>query len=114
MFGFLSEMFNNTYETRKVTDSYEKDGVFVDTCLVNNSSQPYETAVSHPNYNDDKLIIVQMYDTEEQAQKGHKKWIKKMTAKELPKAIKDVSTSDVIDFARVLGVDLNEIYRKTE
>lgn len=113
MFGFLNEIFNNTHETRKVADSYEKDGVFVDTCSVNDSSQPYETAVSHPNYNNDKLIIVQLYDTKEQAQKGHKKWIKKMTAKKLPKAIKDISTSDVIDFARGLGVDLNEIYPKT-
>ena len=112
MFGFLEEMINNTHDERKVA-TYEKDGVFVDTCAVNDSEQPYETAVSHPSYNDDKLIIVQMYDTKEQAQKGHKKWVKKMTTKELPKAIKDVSTSDVVDFAKALGVDLNEIYPST-
>ena len=51
-----------------------------------------------------------MYDTKEAAQKGHNKWVKKMTAKELPKAIKDVSTAGVIKLADALGVDLNEIY----
>lgn len=108
-FEFLNELVNNTHEERKVA-RYEKNGLFIDTCAVNDSSQPYETAVAHPNYNNDELIIVQRYDTKEQARKGHDKWVKKMTAKELPKAIKDVSTSDVVEFAHALGIDLNEIY----
>jgi len=109
MFGFLDEMMNNTYEQRKIA-RYEKDGIFVDTCAVGDSEQPYETAIEHPKYNNGVMIIVQMYDTKEQAKKGHNKWVKKMTAQNLPKAIKDVSTCDVVEFSRILGIDLNEIY----
>ena len=112
MFEFLNELANNTHEQRKVA-RYEKDGVFIDTCAVNDSDQPFETAIEHPKFNDGVMIIVQLYDTKEQAQKGHNKWVKKMTAKELPKAIKDVSTSDVIKFADALGVDLNDIHSQT-
>lgn len=107
MFEFMEDFGN--HDERKI-DSYDENGVFVDTCAVSDSEQPYETAVSHPSYNDDELIIVQLYNTKEAAQKGHDKWVKKMTAKELPKAIKDVSTAGVIKFAAVFGVDLNEIH----
>jgi len=113
MFEFFNEMLNNTYEQRQVA-RYEKDGVFVDTCAVNDSDQPFETAIEHPKYNDGKMIVVQMYDTKEQAQKGHDKWVEKMTSKELPKAIKNVGTADIVKFAGALGFDLNEIYRKID
>lgn len=112
MFGFLKETIANTYDKRKVA-RYEKDGVFVDTCAVTDSKQPYETAISHPNYNNDKLVIVEMYDTIEEAKKGHEEWVKRMTAKELPKSLKDVSTSDVVEFGHALGIDLNEEYIST-
>lgn len=111
MFGFLEEMMANTYENRKVA-RYEKDDVFVDTCRITDSEQPYETAVAHPKYNDNKIVIVEMYNTEEEAKRGHSKWVKKMTSKKLPKTLKDVSTSDVVEFAQVLGVNLNEEYQK--
>ena len=110
MFEFLQDLGN--HKERKI-DSYEVGDVFVDTCAVSDSSQPYETAVAHPNYNEGKIIIVQMYDTKKQAQKGHDKWVKKMTAKELPKAIKDVSTSGIVKFGHALGIDLNEVYPST-
>jgi hypothetical protein len=107
LFDFLQDLGN--HDERKI-DTYEKDSVFVDTCAVSDSTQPYETAVAHPNYNDGTMIIVQLYNTKEAAQKGHNKWVKKMTAEILPKAIKDVSTAGIIKFAADLGVDLNEIH----
>lgn len=109
LFDFLQDLGN--HEERKV-DTYEVGDVFVDTCAVSDSEQPYETAIAHPRYNNGTMIIVQTYNTKEQAQKGHNKWVKKMTAKDLPKAIKDVSTAGVIKFAAVFGVDLNEIHTK--
>lgn len=95
LFGFMSMADN--YEGRKVA-RYDKDGVFVDTALVTDATQPYETAVQHPSYNDNKLIIVELYDTKEEAKEGHNRWVKTMTSDELPDKIKDVSTASVIEF----------------
>ena len=107
LFDFLQDLGN--YDERKI-DTYKKDGVFVNTCAVSDSSQPYETAIEHPKFNNGTMIIVQTYDTKGAAQEGHNKWVRKMTAENLPKAIKDVSTAGIIKFAAGLGVDLNEIF----
>lgn len=95
MFNFLSMMGN--YEQRRVANYIPKGKKewLVDTAAVNDSSQPYETAVKHPRFNNGKMVIVELYETKELAQKGHDKWVKKMTAKKLPVSLKDVSTADV-------------------
>lgn len=92
VFDFFSMMDN--YEDRKI-DHFEKEGLVVDTCVVTDSDQPYETAVCHPRYNDDEWIIVELYDTKKEAQEGHNKWVKKMTAKQLPNQLKDASTAEI-------------------
>lgn len=88
MFSFLDMMSN--YEDRKV-DNFEEGDLFIDTCAVNDSAKPYETAIGHPNYNDGKLVIVELYDTKEQAQEGHNKWVKIMTTEPLPERLYDAS-----------------------
>ena len=102
MFSFMS-MANN-YEERKV-DRYEADGLIIDTCAVTDSDQPYETGVSHHAYNNGDWVIVELYPTREAAQAGHKKWVEKMTAKELPKSLVDVGTAEVKKLGEALGVD---------
>lgn len=92
MFGFL-DMFGN-YEQRKV-DNFKKGKLEIDTAEVNDSDKPYETAICHPKYNKNKWVVVKLYDTKEQAQEGHNRWVKKMTQKELPKILKDVSTAEI-------------------
>ncbi len=103
MFDFFLDA--NNHEERLV-DRYEESNVFVDTCAVSDSTRPYETAVAHPAYNGNKIIIVEEYDTKEDAQKGHDKWVKIITAKKLPRIIEDVSTSGVVEFAKSLGTDV--------
>jgi hypothetical protein len=86
----------------------------VDTAAINDSTKPFETAVQSPHYNDGKMVIVELYDTKDEAQKGHDKWVNKMTAKNPPKSLKDVSTSGIVRFANALGADFNETHeRKT-
>ena len=102
MFGFMN--MQGTYEARKV-DRYEKDDLFVDTCLVTGSDKPYETAVAHPKYNGGKMVIVELYDTKAQAQEGHDRWVKTMTAKTLPKSLKDVSTAEVAQLLDIFGTE---------
>jgi len=102
MFDFLSMV--GTYSARKI-DTYEVGKLFIDTCLVTDSDQPYETAVEHPKYNNGDMVIVEMYNTKEAARKGHKRWVKKMTAKELPESLKDVSTSTTGKLCRMFEED---------
>lgn len=108
IFGFMSMM--TTYEQRKI-ERYNSKDFFVSTAMVTDSTQPYETAVCHKKYNNNKVIIVQMYNTKKVARLGHKKWVKKMSAKKLPSTLKDVSTATIIKLAKVFDVDLNNTYK---
>lgn len=92
MFEFLSMAGN--YDSRKV-DRYEEGDLLVSTANVIDSDHPYETAISHPNYNDDDFVIVEEYDEIGDAREGHNKWVKLMTAEKLPETLKDVSTAEV-------------------
>jgi len=83
-----------TYEQR-VVDNYKDGDLVVDTCKVTDSRQPYETGVKHPRYSDGDWVIVEMYDTKAAAQKGHDKWVKIMTANNLPTSLSDVSTATI-------------------
>jgi len=109
MFDFFSMM--NNYEER-VVDNYDKDGVVIDTALVTDSGKPYETAISHPDYHDNKMIIVELYDTKEEAQSGHNKWVKIMTSENLPLTIKDVSTAGIAQLCHTLDGGEEWIYEK--
>ncbi len=100
LFDFL-EMANN-YEQRKVA-RYEKGNVMVDTAMVSDAEQPYETAVAHPQYNEGNMVIVELYDTKEEAEKGHKKWVKIITNKKLPNELKDVSSSKISKVSDKIG-----------
>jgi len=91
-FDFLSMMGN--YEQRKVAH-YEKDDLIIDTCAVTDSDEPYETGIEYPKYNNGEWVIVEMYNSKEEAEKGHQKWIEKMTGKNPPKELKDVSTAGI-------------------
>jgi len=101
------------YELRKV-DNYTKGEVQVDTCLVTDSEQPYETGACHPKYNKGDWVIVELYDTKELAQKGHDKWVKLMTAKKLPKSLKDVSSADIAKLCEAVGSDFRKPIKLNE
>jgi len=99
LFDFV-EMLDN-YEERAVA-TYEQDGLFVDTCAVSDSSKPYETAVAHPAYNNNKIVIVELYDTKEQAQAGHDKWVDIMLHNP-PRQLTDVSTAGCASLLRAMN-----------
>ncbi len=94
MLGNFMEMMGN-YESRKI-GNHEGDDFVVSTCRVNDSDQPFETAVSCKELNDGKWIIVEMYDYTKQAELGHEKWIEHMqTTPKKDLELKDVSTSEI-------------------
>lgn len=99
MFNFLNDYGN--YEERAI-DRYEGKFI-VDTCAVSDASKPYETGVSHPDYNGGKWIIVDVYDTKEEAQIGHNRWVEFLLKTE-PDYLTDVSHAVLAELLGELGV----------
>lgn len=92
LFDFF-DMADN-YDNRKIARFEDKKkGIVISTCEVTDSDQLYETAVCHPEFRDGDLIVVEMYDTKEEAFKGHIKWMEIM--KNPPNELKDVSSAFV-------------------
>lgn len=106
MFDFL---FAAPYENRKVA-RHDGDDFYISTASVNDGSHPYETAICHPDYNDNKIVIVEAYDSRDAALTGHDKWVKKLTAKKLPKALVDCGNSGVEQLCQTLGS--NAVYQR--
>lgn len=92
MFDFFNDFFN--YEDRKI-DRFENEDLTVDTCSVSDGEYPYETAIQHVQYNDNKWVVVQSYNTKEEAQTGHDEWVKLMTSDNLPDYLRDCGNSGV-------------------
>ena len=93
MFSFLGDM--NNYEERKI-DKYEQGDLFIST--------------QHPLYNDGQMVIVEHYDTVEEAQAGHKKWVGVMTAENLPSALEDCCNAGIAQLMKSEGETI--IYEK--
>ena len=81
LFGWINMI--NTGDARRV-GQYNKNGVFVDTSKVTDADKPYETGIEHPLFNGGVMIIVEYYDTVEQATEGQEKWVKLLTGVDLP------------------------------
>ena len=81
--------------------------MFIDTARVSDGVKPFETAVEHLNYNDGKMVIVENYDTIEQAKQGHEKWVKTMTSFPLPAELLECGNAKILQFGKsILGIDL--------
>lgn len=108
MFQFLNDAFN--YEDRKVA-RWEKEDATIDTCKVSDSKSPYETGIRCNRYNDNHWIIVEEYNTLEEAKEGHNKWIE--TMKNPPSQLQDVSTCDIKVFAETItDKKFNDVYER--
>ena len=93
MFDFLNDVGN--YEDRVVGHYDGKNGLVVDTCRVSDGAKLYETAIEHPEYHDGKWVIVEAYDTPDEALFGHGKWMQIMTRKILPTELVDCANSTI-------------------
>lgn len=92
--GLFDFLLADDYESRKV-GRFDAAWGFVSTAYVNDAEQPYETAVKHKNYNNGKMVIVQTYDTKENAKSGHVHWVEVMTGEALPERLVDRGTSGI-------------------
>jgi len=105
LFGFLGMAGN--HEDRCVARYDDEDTkLSISTAAVNDSDDPFETAVSHPLYNAGAWAIVATYPTGEEAEAGHKKWMQTMTAEVLPSELIDVSTCGSAAMLRAIGDEM--------
>ena len=95
-FDFLSMLGN--YEERKVANT-KVNGAVIDPCAVNDASQPFETGIEHPGYNNGKWIIVEQYDSKAEALLGHSRWVEVFKSS-LPTKLVDVSDCGIASLYR--------------
>ena len=74
--GMFLDMFDmiGNYEERLIGND-KVNGFEVDTVRVTDTGYYAETAIRHPELDDGYWIIVQEYETHEQAEKGHERWV---------------------------------------
>lgn len=101
MFDFLTA---DSYEQRKI-GRFDADWGFVSTAYVNDADKPYETAVKHRDYNGGKMVIVEPYDTREEALAGHGRWTAAMTGPALPDKLVDNGRAGLAQLIDVLSGD---------
>lgn len=101
MMNVFSMLFD--YEDRKVArDEFEWG--FISTIRVTDGRQPYETAVAHSAYRDaGKMVVVQAYDTLEQAVAGHAAWVSIITAEDLPEQLEDCCNAECAQILQVVS-----------
>ena len=87
--------------SERVVASFEKDDLVVDTAAVTDGTHPFETGITWPSeyHGSASWVIVEAYDTKEEAQLGHNKWVAAMTAADLPDELRDCSNSAIRQFA---------------
>lgn len=84
----------NNHDERCVARLENPDArLLVSTVRVNDGDHPYETAIAHPEYNRGAMVIVEAYDTREEAAAGHERWVAAMTAPTLPESLADCRNS---------------------
>lgn len=71
---------------------YERDtgDLTISTMENRGDNYAFETAISHSLYKDSNWIVVELYDTREDAQTGHDKWLAAMNSDDLPGELVDV------------------------
>ena len=84
MFNFFMDI--DSYEDRKV-GRYEREDLKISTAEVSDCRQPYETAIFDEHYKKGDWMIVEHYDTIEEAKLGHDKWVNSMTSDNPPEEI---------------------------
>lgn len=89
MFNFL---FNFLFNEPQLVARNEYSWGFISTVGVNDGQYPYETAISHKDYNAGEIIVVEAYEFFEHASQGHNKWVDTML-NNLPEYLEDCGNS---------------------
>ncbi len=103
MFQFLGMIDN--YDARKVGRWDNDEGTrMVSTAKVNDGAKPFETAFKHERYNGGAMVIVEAYDSREEALAGHARWEAIMVNGPLPDELRDCANSEIGQMCDAFGV----------
>lgn len=112
MFDFM--LMFEPYENRKVA-RFENGDLIISTARVTDTEHPFETGIAHPQYNRNHIIIVEEYDSLEDAKEGHERWVAFMTKGDLPDELIDVSSSHIKRVSEMLGRNpLDDVMEKED
>lgn len=103
---------STSYEERKVARNDWPDGRMLSTAVVTDASYEYETAFSHPEYNDGEIIILGGTDDREEAVTFHNKWVKMMDDDTLPDVIRDNGGSGINELLDLFDNDWRNYKRE--
>jgi len=81
------------YEERKIGRN-EYDWGLISTIQVTDGILPFETGICHRDYSDN-VIVVESYQTKEEASSGHEKWVRTMTSDSLPDVLQDCCNAKI-------------------
>lgn len=84
---------------------YEAKNLIVSTKRVYDAGKDYETAIMHEAYDQGNCIVVEHFDSFEEAKKGHEKWVRTM--------LKDEPEYLEISKDNGWGLPSKKYYRKT-
>ena len=101
MFSFLADVGN--HEQRQVANTEHAPDFIIDTAAVSDGVRPFETGIMHPAYNNGKWVIVEGYNTREEALAGHAKWDVCMFP-ELPDQLVDCGNAMISSFMGASGM----------
>lgn len=104
----LAEAGQASYEERCV-GRYEDENILISTASVAGSWKPFETALAHPSYNDGELIILESYDTKEDAKAGHDRWESVVKTNTLPDCLTETINSE---FKNAMVNGIPNVYAK--
>jgi len=89
--SFVSMLGN--HEVRKIgRNGY--DWGLISTVQVTDGILSFETGIRHRDYSDN-MIIVEAYQTKEEASSGHEKWVRTMTSDSLPDVLQDCCNAKI-------------------
>lgn len=110
----IFEIFKNigNYESRKVARDEFPWGFISTARMLDAVRKPFETAVVHEDYRNGEHVIVECYDTQEEAAAGHAKWLATMTADALPESLTDCQNSEVQQTVAELSGESLTFHRK--
>ncbi len=105
MFDYFSMADN--YDERKVGRWDSGDRLkMVSTCSVTDGRKPFETAIAHPAYNKGKMVIVECYSTDKDAEIGHERWLELMLRDKLPLTLVDCVNSEISQLCGEFGAPM--------
>jgi hypothetical protein len=103
-----------SYKQRLVANTkFDDDRGVIDTVLNWDGKRPYETGIRHPDYAEGRWIIVEAYNTKEDAQKGHDEWVTRMTSDQRPEKLTDCNNSIELAFYKAVIKSLEDMVTKS-